>query len=291
MRGREWTDRENDLIVAAYMKMLREEILGIPYVKAETRRWLQEETGRSKGSVEYKLQNISAILQLIGEPWIEGYKPAYNFQRALMAAVQRWLRSNSDWIFSTVWPKPHQEEGEVFTPLNNLIGELAEGETIWIDPAPTLSNAPLPPEAEKARELTRKVDLAAKDARNHKLGEAGERLVLMHEKAVLREAGRADLADRVRWVSHEDGDGAGYDIASFTREGSPRLIEVKTTAGWRYAPFYLTRNELEVSRKRQDEWVLMRLYDFPREKHAFELYPPLERHVDLIASEYMARLH
>ena len=35
----------------------------------------------------------------------------------------------------------------------------------------------------------------------------------------------------VRWSADEDGDGAGYDISSFNLEGSPRLIEVKTTNG------------------------------------------------------------
>ena len=41
-----------------------------------------------------------------------------------------------------------------------------------------------------------------------------------------------DLARKVRWVSEEDGDGAGYDIASFGPDGRARLIEVETTNGW-----------------------------------------------------------
>ena len=53
-----------------------------------------------------------------------------------------------------------------------------------------------------------------------------------HERTALRTAGRDDLARKVRWVSEEDGDGAGYDIASFAPDGLPRLIEVKTTNGW-----------------------------------------------------------
>lgn len=40
----------------------------------------------------------------------------------------------------------------------------------------------------------------------------------------MQAAGRGDLARRVRWVLEEDGDGAGYDIASFVSDGLPRLI-------------------------------------------------------------------
>ncbi len=50
----------------------------------------------------------------------------------------------------------------------------------------------------------------------------------------------------MRWVSDEDGDGAGYDIASFERDGRARLIEVKTTRGWERTPFHITCNELAV---------------------------------------------
>ena len=58
--------------------------------------------------------------------------------------------------------------------------------------------------------------------------------------AVLRSSGRDDLARKVRWVSEEDGDGAGYDIASFAPDGRARLIEVKTTNGWERTPFHIT---------------------------------------------------
>jgi hypothetical protein len=47
-------------------------------------------------------------------------------------------------------------------------------------------------------------------------------------------------------MSEEDGDGAGYDIASFAPDGRPRLIEVKTTNGWERTPFHISRNELAV---------------------------------------------
>jgi hypothetical protein len=69
--------------------------------------------------------------------------------------------------------------------------------------------------------IARKFDVAGRDERNRALGRAGEERVLAHERAALRTAGRDDLARKVRWVSEEDGDGAGYDIASFAPDGLP----------------------------------------------------------------------
>jgi len=104
----------------------------------------------------------------------------------------------------------------------------------------------------------------------------------------LRQAGREDLAREVRWVSEQDGDGAGYDIASFEPDGRPRLIEVKTTNGWDRTPFFISRNELEVADRHRSTWCLLRLWDFSRDARAFELRPPLEAHVSLTATAYQA---
>ncbi|WP_246373328.1 MULTISPECIES: DUF3883 domain-containing protein [Hyphomicrobiales] len=82
---------------------------------------------------------------------------------------------------------------------------------------------------------------------------------MAHEHASLTNAGRNDLARKIRWVSQEDGDGAGYDIASFSADGRSRLIEVKTTNGWERTPFHVTRNELAVAEEKRAEWCLFRL--------------------------------
>jgi hypothetical protein len=111
---------------------------------------------------------------------------------------------------------------------------------------------------------------------------------LAHERAVLTSAGRDDLARKIRWVSEEDGDGAGYDISSFIPDGRARLIEVKTTNGWERTPFHITRNELEVAEARRTEWCLFRLWNFSRDPQAFELYPPLDAHVSLTAMTFQA---
>ena len=76
-------------------------------------------------------------------------------------------------------------------------------------------------------------------------------------------------------MAQEDGDGAGYDIHSFDREGRDRLIEVKTTLGGATTPFYLTRNELAVAEERLDAFKLLRVHSFAREPRMFEISPPL----------------
>ena len=131
--------------------------------------------------------------------------------------------------------------------------------------------------------------MAGRAERNRVLGRAGEVRALAHERATLVGAGRRDLAGRVRWVSEEDGDGAGYDIASYAPDGRVRLVEVKTTNGWERTPFYLTRNERAVAEEAPAEWRLLRLWNFARAPRAFELRPPLDRHVMLIATGFEAR--
>ncbi len=100
------------------------------------------------------------------------------------------------------------------------------------------------------------------------------------------DAGRSDLAGRIRWVSQIYGDGAGYDILSFDPDGRDRLIEVKTTKGWERTPFHITRNEPTVAEERRADWRLVRLWNFAREPRAFELPPPLEAHVSLMPTAY-----
>ncbi|WEK45256.1 MAG: DUF3883 domain-containing protein [Candidatus Andeanibacterium colombiense] len=273
----DWTDEQNDAIVADYFAMLAADIVGRAYSKAEHNRRLEAMIGRPRGSIEYKHQNISAVLKGLGEDWIPGYKPAFNFQASLVDAVVRWLQHHPDWLAPAVR-----------MAMGSSPAALREEAMLWIGPPPTHSNAPPPDELEQMTAIARKYDVAERDARNRALGLAGEERVLAHERASLLAAGRTDLAERIRWVSHVDGDGAGYDILSFDTDGSNRLIEVKTTNGWERTPFHISRNELAVAEERRADWWLVRLWNFTREPKAFELRPPLEARVSLMATNYQA---
>ena len=272
-----WTDEENDLIVADYFAMLAADLAGRPYVKAEHNRRLRNRIDRSRPSIEFKHRNISAVLKGLGETWIDGYLPAFNIQMSLADAVARWLHLHTE--FQATVPDANRNFGT------------QDPAQLVIEPPPTLRNHPPPGELEQMQAIARKFDAAARAERNRALGRAGERRVLFHERAFLSGAGRHDLAERVRWVSEKDGDGAGYDIASYSPGGQVRLIEVKTTNGWERTPFHITRNELNVAENRPAEWRLLRIWNFARSPRAFELQPPLNAHVSLIASSYEARFH
>jgi Domain of unknown function (DUF3883) len=272
-----WTDAQNDAIVADYFAMLANDIAGQLYSKAEHNRLLQAAIKRPRGSIEYKHQNISAVLKGLGEDWLPGYKPAFKFQASLVDAVVRWLDYHPGWLVPTA------RIGTRPLPI-----ELAENAMLWIGPPPTQSNAPPPDELEQMSAIARKYNVAERDARNRALGRAGEECVLAHERTTLLTAGRIDLAERIRWVSHLDGDSAGYDIHSFETNGNDRLLEVKTTNGWDRTPFHITRNELAVADARRNDWRLVRLWNFTREPRAFELAPPLQAHVSLMATSYQA---
>lgn len=269
--GSDWTDREIDLTVADYFDMLAMELRGKPVVKAQRNAALQELTGRSRGSIEFKHQNISAVLFQLGMPWIEGYKPKANFQRALVDGVERHLVRDPI-AFEVPRPMP--------------VAGLHEGEAIFFEQPPEA----LPDQVPKILErIVRKFDPALRDARNRQLGSKGEELIWLSEQSNLRAAGRDDLARKVRWVSAEDGDGAGYDIRSFDPAGAERLIEVKTTTGHKQTPFFISENERAFSEERPDAFRLVRLFDFARQPRAFELAPPLDKAALLKAVTWRAQ--
>lgn len=274
--GEIWTDREVELVVADYFAMLSLELRGEPYVKAHRNVALQEHVRRSKGSIEFKHQNISAVLQLLALPWIRGYKPRANFQRTLIEAVDRQIDRMGLRLL---------EAGNA--AVTGFTLHETSAPNLFIEPPPSLrqQDSALP---ETMRRLVRKFDPAARDARNRDLGRRGEELVYLAEQETLQRAGRSDLARQVRWVSDIGGDGAGYDILSFDASGAERLIEVKTTTGGQFTPFFLSENERSLAQERSDAFRLRRLYDFAQQPRAFDLIPPLEGKILLQPVSYRA---
>jgi hypothetical protein len=111
-RGQPWTAYEVELLVADYFEMLRAELAGEPYSKAEHNRALRPKLNdRSKPSIEYKHRNISAVLIGLGQPYIDGYKPARNIQRSLLPqAVGEYLVRHPEFF-------DHLADGPILSPL------------------------------------------------------------------------------------------------------------------------------------------------------------------------------
>jgi len=269
--GTPWTGDELDAIVADYFAMLAKDRAGIPYTKAHHNELLRLQIQRSRGSVEYKYQNISAVLNELEMDWVPGYKPASNYQNALVDAVDHYLSTHTNLMEQ---PAPAYRT--------------AIGETDVFVPAPPLSQTEKTPRLEQ---LIRKFDPVERDRLNRALGRAGEEFVFQLEQTRLEKAGMSKLARNVRWVSAEQGDGAGYDILSFDRAGRERLIEVKTTNGSAKTPFFLSRNEHTTSSARADSWRLYRVHRFAKEPRIFKITPPLENSLILQTESWRATFH
>lgn len=266
--GTDWSDREIDLIIADYFDMLGEELKGQRVNKAQRNKALQQLTGRSRGSIEFKHQNISAVLDWLGAPWINGYKPRANYQGALVDGIDRYLDARA----AATMPVGNDNS----SPLEIVF----EAPPI-INPTGKQIPGPL-------KRLVAKFDPAARDARNRKLGREGEERIFKAEISRLTSVGRKDLALKVVWTAEELGDGAGYDIRSFDAHGADRLLEVKTTLGHKTTPFFISQNERYVSEERADAYRIVRIYDFARQPRAFEISPPLESSLTLQPTVYRA---
>src|SRR5436190_24260324 len=101
-----WRDDELDVIVADYFDMLAAELSGRPYVKSRHSAALMAQIGRTHRSVEFKHQNISAVLDELGMPWIPGYKPKRNYQNAIFDAIDRYLTQHPVLLESVSTPPP-----------------------------------------------------------------------------------------------------------------------------------------------------------------------------------------
>lgn len=250
--------------------MLDAELSRRPYVKSHHSAAVMERIGRTHRSVEFKHQNISAVLEELGMSWIPGYKPKRNYQSAIFGAIDRYLSARGDLSYQ---------------PLPTALLHIAEEATVFTEPPPLKEKIERP---QQLAQLIRKFDPVERDFRNRSLGKAGEEFVLGVERNRLIEAERPDLAKKVRWVAAEDGDGAGYDILSFEAAGKERLIEVKTTNGAARTPFFLTRNEHETAKARADSWQLYRVHLFAQTPRIFTLTPPLEKFVHLRTEAWRA---
>jgi len=269
-RGTNWQDDELDAIVADYFAMLAADLTGRAYVKSRHSAALMAKIGRTHRSVEFKHQNISAVLDELGMPWIPGYKPKLNYQNAIFDAIDRYLTRHP----GVLEPAPKRgpaapSPGEIFVP----------------PPVPRPTSGEIP---ERLRRLVAKFDPVDRDHRNRSLGRAGESFVVEFEKHRLTKENRADLARKVRWTAAEDGDGAGYDVTSFNLEGGPRLIEVKTTNGSARTPFFLTRNEFEIARQLPTQWQIYRVHLFATGPRIFAVSPPLEKSLNLSTETWRA---
>jgi hypothetical protein len=261
-----WDQKELELIVSDYFEMLEKELRGISYNKATHNRELRMKlNGRSKGSVEFKHQNISAVLQQLGKIYIIGYKPLRNFQHDLIGAVVTQLEATQE-LEKAFQLFVEEKEFPVRSSLDY------QG---WVEDVPQLIlNEPIP---NTYTQRISKVNWLAREQLNQAIGQAGEELVLNYERWRLSSFGKDSLSQKVEWTSMHQGDGAGYDIRSYNTDGTDRFIEVKTTKLDKSTPIFFTKNELEFSRKKTHSYNLCRVFKLTRGSKMFEAMGPLDQ--------------
>lgn len=269
-----WSIDEIEAIVETYRQMLIAELSQQRYNKAALNRQLAERLPkRSPGSIEFKHCNISAILRDADCPYVPGYKPRSNYQAILADSVEKYL------LCSEMFDRAALSAAE--RPAIETSPETLDG--LVVEP-PTTS----PKVHEQPGSYVVKRDYLAREARNHDLGYAGECFVLAYERQRLIRQGVSRLAEAVEHVAETQGDGAGFDIRSFSADGSERLIEVKTTAFAKECAFFISPNELNFSRDNAANYHLYRLFDFRKQPRMFCLQGDLHDQLWLAPDSYRA---
>lgn len=284
MAQNRWTADEVHLLVEDYLDMLDGTLRGDRINKAEHYRALMGRlNGRTKGSVEMKYQNVSAVLVALDLDYLDGYVPLRNYERKILPdIVNSALAARPDLIALLKY-----EAARLPIPL----AQEPFPQEITVVGAPKGAAAPRAPKRAPGTVITPPKEVAAvaqAEAANHELGRAGEEAVVEFERRRLHDLGQPDLSKKVRHVALDVGDGLGYDVASFDANGTPRLIEVKTTRRGAMTPFFLSPNEIAVSKRERDRFYLYRVFRFDIERSMYQLRGDLEKSCRLQPTAYRA---
>ena len=159
-------------------------------------------------------------------------------------------------------------------------------------PSNSLTESAEKPKARKApsssvRSGSVKIDYETKQRRNADIGLRGEKLVMLYE---LERLEKLNSTLEPKHISLTD-DSKGYDIVSYDESGNEFYIEVKTTIGSIQSPFFVTKNEVDVSQQKGSSYVVYRLFNFNVEKNSAEFYKidgPLTNSFQLVPQTFKA---
>ncbi len=267
-----WSIDEINAIVDDYMSMLLQDLKGEKYNKTSHREKLKPHlNNRTDGSIEFKHQNISAALIDLDYPYIDGYKPRFNYQNELFQAISK-------------------KTEEIDLDLPDIIDKnLNKTEISTEDLTPTLIEVQPPTTINRKINPYEKIEFGRKTKKNYaliennnkNLGRRGEELVLEFEKQRVTKL-KLDVS-KVQWISEDKGDDEGYDILSLNDDGSARYIEVKTTTQGIDFHFFISGREVEFSRRNKDNYFIYRVFNLNKSPNfytqkgyvidSFELFP------------------
>ena len=200
---------------------------------------------------------------------IDGYKPLRNYQQLLRDVVEERLLSApvlDKEIASLVVSAPPP-----VSPFGDILGIRVPV------PIPDRENRTSIYESPAISARGVKRNYLEMEARNSALGLAGEQLVVRYEQERLSRAGHDRLAGKIIHISAIESDSSGFDVLSYETDGCERLIEVKTTRFGALTPFFASRNEVDVSDRRNAEYQLYRVFKFSEKPKLFMLPGSLKR--------------
>lgn len=87
----DWSKDELLASVEAYVDMQRKQREGEPFTKKRYYQDLAARFGRTDKAFEYRMQNISYVLTLLGRDWLPGLKPAKNVGARVAAEIEQLL--------------------------------------------------------------------------------------------------------------------------------------------------------------------------------------------------------
>ena len=271
-KSKAWSIDEINAIVDDYMSMLLQDLKGEKYNKTSHREKLKPQlNNRTDGSIEFKHQNISAVLIDLDYPYIDGYKPRFNYQNELFQAISK-------------------KTEEIDFDLPNIIdNNLNKTKISSKDLTPILIEVKPPTTINRKINPYEKIEFGRKNKKNYaliennnkNLGRRGEELVLEFEKQRVTKL-KLDVS-KVQWISEVKGDDEGYDILSLNDDGSARYIEVKTTTQGIDFHFFISGREVEFSRRNKDNYFIYRVFNLNKSPKiyiqngyvidSFELFP------------------
>ncbi len=277
----DWNREEIEATVADYLHMWLLEQSGQTFSKADHRRALLPKLDdRTAASIEFKHRNISAVLNDNGWIPIRGYLPANNYQRQLTDVVMERIIADPKYDLAAQAATTQTADVPLIHTLEKILV-----------PAPVLQHRA---EAEAGAYIVKERGLLKRnyqeqEARNSFLGRAGEEFVVDYEQRRLHQIGEKKLAEKVELVAVTKGDGLGFDVLSFEPSGRERFIEVKTTRGGEQTPFFISRNELLLSKSVPDQFHLYRVFKFSSAPQFFDLPGAVERHCLLDPVSYVGK--
>ena len=278
-QGQDCQPHEIVLTVADHLSILTCELTGQAYNKSAHRRQLMQGLpGRTAGAVEFEHANISAVMLPLGFPYIKGYQPRANFQRAaLLHAVSEQVAQHLVLDEAALSAEQRPVAAVELADFSRVKTKAPKREQVAREAPPPAYLRPV---------IQR--DYLARETLSRLLGLAGEEFALRFERWRLIQLGAGQPAERVAHVSASEGDGLGYDIRSFETDGQQRFIEVKTTSFGERTPFFVSANEPRFAKDHASRFRLYRLFDFRVAPRLFELDGPIDRHCMLDATTYRA---